>query len=400
MLGPGWHPESQTLVHGQAVEPLIPPVGDPRQPVLERLAHHLRTLLGDFCFKSPADLVNTIGALLTGLLMSRFVDPGKPILKLDGNQPELGKTWLARVIGILFVGVDPQLIHYLSNDDEFAKYICATLRGSPRSIVLIDNANANAKVKAGCSVHSPVIEANSMAPEISLRILGLSQNYVRPNDLLWILTMNDTKTSPDLETAGFPEFLENLEEAAAEFNSVLDEVAALAEAAARHGGSAVVRLDQDGTRAQTNDNTASEQQPGLLPSEWAEIFRNSKIWDDASRDTRVSVRGLPGSGTSSRRTWSARFRLQLRVVSIEPSYVRSPQDSARSGTTFRSAQKASRQRCRATSSRPWKSIVILLSASADDWTGCCPVGARRGEGDGSLPQGCPELIMSAGLGGG
>jgi hypothetical protein len=39
-----------------------------------------------------------------------------------------------------------------------------------------------------------------------------------------------------LETAGLPEFLANLDEAAASFNSVLDELAALAEAVILAGG--------------------------------------------------------------------------------------------------------------------------------------------------------------------
>jgi len=49
-----------------------------------------------------------------------------------------------------------------------------------------------------------VIEANSMAPEIALRILGVSENFVRPNDVIWGLTMNQTKVSPDLMSRGLP----------------------------------------------------------------------------------------------------------------------------------------------------------------------------------------------------
>ena len=301
--GSGWHPESGILVHGPSIEPVIPAALAPELPLLERLPPHLRTLLGDFCFRSPADLVNAVGAMLTGLLVSSFVSPGKAVVLLDGNQPGLGKTLLARVIGVLLDGLDPQLIHYTPDDEELAKRICATLRGSPQSLLLIDNA----KVKAGSAVSSPVIEANSMAPQVSLRILGQSSNYVRPNDLLWFLTMNDTRTSPDLvsrglpirfwydgdpgarnfggrdpvayatehrtellgelagmvlgwnqagrppgprphrcgywaqvvggvlQSAGLPEFLANLDEAAATFNAALDELAALAETVAAAG---------------------------------------------------------------------------------------------------------------------------------------------------------------------
>ena len=43
-----------------------------------------------------------------------------------------------------------------------------------------------------------------MAPNITLRILGKSANYTQPNDVLWFLTMNQTKISPDLASRGMP----------------------------------------------------------------------------------------------------------------------------------------------------------------------------------------------------
>ena len=145
-------------------------------------------------------MANTVAVLITGILITHFIINGKPVVLLDGNQPGLGKTLLVRVIGIVLDGMDPRTIHYTAEEEELQKRICATLRGSPQSQVLIDNA----KVKAETAIHSAVIEANSMAPEISLRILGKSENYVRPNDLLWYLTMNNTKASPDLISRGVP----------------------------------------------------------------------------------------------------------------------------------------------------------------------------------------------------
>ena len=43
-----------------------------------------------------------------------------------------------------------------------------------------------------------------MAPKITLRILGKSVNHTQPNDLLWFLTMNQTKVSADLASRGMP----------------------------------------------------------------------------------------------------------------------------------------------------------------------------------------------------
>jgi hypothetical protein len=46
------------------------------------------------------------------------------------------------------------------------------------------------------------LESISTSAEISLRILGRSANYTRPNDIIWFLTMNDTRTSRDFASRG------------------------------------------------------------------------------------------------------------------------------------------------------------------------------------------------------
>jgi hypothetical protein len=200
LRGPGWHTEVGILVHGPDIEPTTNTPAAADGPAIERLPIHLRTLLRGFCFRLNADVANTIGLMLTGVLMNHFAGAGKPVGLIDGNQPGLGKTLLVRVIGLVLDDVDPRLIHFTQDDDELQKRICATLRDSRQSVLLIDNA----KVRRGSVVTSPTIEANSMAPEVSLRILGKSENYTRPNDVLWTLTMNDTCTSPDLVSRGLP----------------------------------------------------------------------------------------------------------------------------------------------------------------------------------------------------
>jgi hypothetical protein len=200
LCGPGWHPAAGVLVHGPAVEPEPHRVCDPSAPALQRLPHHLRTLLAGFCFRSDADLVNAVSMFLTGLLANHFVDDPKGVFLVDGNQPNLGKALLVRTCGLVLDGVAPQLVTFLANDEELEKKICASLRGRWQSMVFLDNA----KSLNGGVISSQVIEANSVAPEVSLRILGRSEMHTRPNDLLWVLTMNDTRVSPDLASRGVP----------------------------------------------------------------------------------------------------------------------------------------------------------------------------------------------------
>ena len=197
--GSGWYPDQGILVHCDDIDPMFPAQVPTAERALDRLPPMLRTLLGGFCFRADADVTNTVGAMLTGLLANHFLTTSKALVLMDGNQPGIGKTWLARAIGIILDGAEPDLIHYTPDDEELAKRICATLKARSQTLVI-----DNAKIKANTAISSPVLEANSMAPHISLRILGQSTNMTRPNDLLWIVTMNDTKTSPDLVSRGLP----------------------------------------------------------------------------------------------------------------------------------------------------------------------------------------------------
>lgn len=197
---PGWHPASGVLVHGPRVEPVLSGPVDRDAPALDRLPPHLRTLFSGFCFRSDADLANAVSMFITGFLGNHFVDRPKGVFLVDGNQPGLGKTLLVRCAGVVLDGTDPQFVTFMSDDVELEKKICAQLRGRWQSLVFVDNA----KAVGGAVISSQVIEANSVAAEVSLRVLGKSEMHTRPNDLLWVVTMNDTRLSPDLTSRGVP----------------------------------------------------------------------------------------------------------------------------------------------------------------------------------------------------
>src|SRR5262249_44180899 len=115
LRAPGWHSEVGYLIHGEEVEPVPHAPADTDAPAIERLPHHLRILLGEFCFRSDADAANTVAMMLTGLLANHFVDVLKAIFLIDGNQPGLGKTLLVRVVALILDGVDPRLTGF-TND--------------------------------------------------------------------------------------------------------------------------------------------------------------------------------------------------------------------------------------------------------------------------------------------
>ncbi len=342
LLGPGWHAGPVVLVHGPDVEPEDLPDPDLDLPPLDRLPPRTRELLRNFCFRDDADLANAVGFLVTILLINNFVAAGKPVALIDGNQPGLGKTLLGRVLGALMDGAEPAPTAFTADDAELGKQVCATLRGGKQSIVLIDNA----KFRGAERIDSRFIESNSMAPRVVMRILGVSENFERPNDLIWVLTMNDTKASPDLVSrgvpirlsydgdprlralagpdpvahaldrraeilgelagmivrwnrlgrppggadhrcgqwartvggivaaAGLPGFLANYDEAAGSFNQALDDLAALAEAAAKSldGAAAGPAIEPD------DDGPGDEPEgPGLAAAEWEGLFRAAGV---------------------------------------------------------------------------------------------------------------------------
>ena len=199
LCGPGWHEASGYLIHGDEIDPVLPALATDTGRIASPLPPLLGELLSDFPFKSAADRVNAVGALLTGLLANLFISCGKPLFVLDGNQPSVGKTLFARVLGVVCDGKEPSPIKYTQNDDEMEKKICSSLRTRSSSILLFDNA----KLGKNAKIESAPIELNCTSSVISIRILGSSLNYEQPNDVLWVLTMNGTLLGDDLTARHF-----------------------------------------------------------------------------------------------------------------------------------------------------------------------------------------------------
>lgn len=192
----GYHGDIQTLVHCLDVD--VPTTESvPRSmPIRERLPLHLRQLMQDFCFQTDSDVANAVALMLTGLLANLLIEFGKPVFVFDGNQPNLGKTMFACCVATILDGLMPLLNRYVTDELELEKQLVATLRDRKRTTLVVDNA----KVRTGDTISSVTIEALSVAARLSGRILGTSENFERPNDVLWIFTMNGCKLSPDLTT--------------------------------------------------------------------------------------------------------------------------------------------------------------------------------------------------------
>jgi hypothetical protein len=196
LCSPGWNPGADILVHGPEIAPVPWAPGDaPSDGAADRLPPRLRELLGEFSWRSDADLVNAVAVLLTGLLVNHFLDDPHPAAIVDGNQPQLGKTLLVQTIAWVLDDAEPARIP-LTKDEEVEKRLCAQVRSTRSTMFFFDNVRAR--------IESVVLEQNVLSPTVSFRVLGKSTIVERPNAFLWMITSNLTAGTPDFISRGVP----------------------------------------------------------------------------------------------------------------------------------------------------------------------------------------------------
>ena len=187
---PGWNASSGIMVHADAIDPVLftPPAKSGLGPI-SHLPPRLAALLGEFSWRSDADLVNAVAFLLTGLLVNHFADDPHPGVIVDGNQPGLGKTLLVQVVGQLMDNAEPPRIP-LSREEELQKQLGALIRRSTCSVAFFDNVRGR--------LDSQTLEQSILSPKLSFRLLGQSATIERSNDLLWAITSNSATGTSDL----------------------------------------------------------------------------------------------------------------------------------------------------------------------------------------------------------
>lgn len=195
LRGPGYHADERILVQGLNLRPNVaalpavaPQAARTVTEAIDRLPTHLCRLLKDFDWAGVVDLTNAIGTLLMGLLMNHFIEDGHPAVFIRGNQPSIGKSLLAKVIGMVFDGRKVPAIKK-SGDEEFDKLLCAMLK-KRRRMVFLDNLRSK--------LDSERIEQAITSPKLMIRILGANEFGEWDNDVLFVLTSNDLVVGRDL----------------------------------------------------------------------------------------------------------------------------------------------------------------------------------------------------------
>lgn len=198
LQGPGYH-DCGIMVLARPVEPVAFALSRESEAI-NRLPRLLRRLLRRFCFRSNADVANTLAVLLTAILMNHCIGFARALIIVDGNRPGIGKTLLIQVLGLIVDGEIVPAIPYIANDEELQKRIIARIQRSRCRLLFLDNA----KTTVGGAVSSPVLESLSSDSVISGRLLGTSCEVAIKNDLLFAMTMNCTNISPDLLSRSLP----------------------------------------------------------------------------------------------------------------------------------------------------------------------------------------------------
>jgi hypothetical protein len=194
LLQPGYDVATGIMVHGDAIEPIpFVPSAEPEKSI----PPIIREMYADFPFATPVDRVNAVGLLFVAILAHLFTATGRAVGLFDGNQAGVGKTLLAKTIGIILDGTSPAITEFTNSNDELGRRICATIRSHNQSVLLIDNARTGGGV-----LNSTSLESMSAAETLSFRMLGRSKCHTCTNDYLWMLTMNGLRATPDLAGRG------------------------------------------------------------------------------------------------------------------------------------------------------------------------------------------------------
>ncbi len=154
--------------------------------------YYLKLFLSMFPFESKDDYINVLGLILSFFIINKYKGQ-HPSIIIQGDKQNLGKTTLAECLSILFQDEEPSTIA-LTYDEELKKTISSVLQSN--NVALIDNIKSSTQGV----ISSPLLESLITSSKISIRVLGENRMFERPNNALFIFTLNNGAFSPDLST--------------------------------------------------------------------------------------------------------------------------------------------------------------------------------------------------------
>jgi hypothetical protein len=195
-LNSGYYAADKIMVLADPVDPFeITPPEVPSADavsvtdVLTRLPDVLRLMLQDFQWSGPIDLINFVGVSMMQIIMPVLANAGHPAVMIWANQPGVGKTLLAVILGILKDGRQPSPTSLDGGARELENQIASELNDG-RGMIFVDN-------QKGVTSNATV-EAAITAKECGYRAFHQQRKVRFANNILWVFTSNDAMPSEDL----------------------------------------------------------------------------------------------------------------------------------------------------------------------------------------------------------
>ena len=150
---------------------------------------YLLWLLQDFPFVSASERENFISAMIT-VVVRPAIRGVSPMILIEGNQPDVGKSLLAKLL-VSLSGICPAELTPWPDEGvkEATKKILPVLRRS-QAVHAWDNVRGK--------LESTQLEGTLTSMVISLRTLGVSSDETYPNKTLWVLTANNMDANRDM----------------------------------------------------------------------------------------------------------------------------------------------------------------------------------------------------------
>jgi hypothetical protein len=179
------------------VDPVMRKCLPQEKPTEEQIKDALSFLLGEWLVDVALDAVGKCVAILLALtLLQRALLPERPAFFVTAGQRGGGKTTLVSMIIAAALGRRPAAAAWSKETEERKKALFSYLRQGVATLIW-DN------IARGSAISCPHIEAALTAPEISDRVLGVSDFETVPATTIQIFTGNSIEPRGDMASRSF-----------------------------------------------------------------------------------------------------------------------------------------------------------------------------------------------------
>jgi hypothetical protein len=149
--------------------------------------NYLKSILGEFDFKTINDQSAALAMLLTGV--SRHLYKLSPGFAVNANVPETGKSALINVLNYMLTGCEARCIGW-AQEEEMNKKILTSLMQS-HQVINIDNVKG--------TVSNANWESSFTSGYFNGRLLGLNKDFDANAQIIWTINGNNLEYSNDLK---------------------------------------------------------------------------------------------------------------------------------------------------------------------------------------------------------